>query len=298
MKAMRLKIALVAACVATVSLAAKMPLSDARAKIGSCIQSPSEMASTIKSLSAADQLTFLREVNEAIEKMPGSVEAKTARFLNINRAAVTSAGAGNRTKMIAEVFATVPPVALTVINERFASDLLNKDADPSRPVSDAQFKRIAENIMREVNARCASEENGAERSAFAVLMLVRASNDSIPGLADDLIATLPADAQNIARAEWVPSALGVNQVKDYEPILGNVDHDGKLPENRVVLRLAGPQLLESMLGDVVEGVPLINRSNDPFIDYGGGVRSSEFVPEPVVPVPSEPGGYQGQYIGF
>lgn len=290
---MRFRLAVLAACVASVSLAAKVSLSDARARIGECIQSTSALSATVKSLAPADQLSFLREVNEALGKMPGSAEAKAARFLNVNRAAVTAADAGNRTKMFAEVFATVPPEFLTIINERFASDLINKDADPSRPVSNAQFTRIAENIMREVNARCASEENGAERSAFAVLMLVRASNNSIPGLDETLIATLPAEAQNVARTEWMPAALGVNQTKDYGPILGNVDHYA-MPENRVVLRLAGPQLLESMLGDVVEGVPLVNRSNDPFI-VDSGVRADILVPMPIEPpAPVEPGGYQGQ----
>ena len=297
-----------ASFVASMALAAGLTLSEARSQISECIKDPAKMKQVVKGLSAADQLTFLAEVNEAISKMPGSNESKAASYLLANRAAVTAAAAGNKTAMIAETFATVPPEVLPVINERFAADLLNIDADPNVKYTNEQFTRIADNIMKKVNERCASAENGAVRSSFAIIMMVNACNNSIPGLAEHLIQSLPESAQNAARTEWIPAAVGQNQTKSYEPILGSADNIGDMVANNVVIRLVGPQLLESMLGDVVEGTPLINNSNRQDILPSGGVREEENQPqppanpteEPGLPTeedyPKEPGGYQDQLL--
>ncbi len=298
MKTGKIVTALAAATVAGLALAAKMPLPDARAQISACISNPAKMSETVKQLSAEDQVAFLSEVNEAISKMPGSNEAKAAKFLNVNRAAVSSAGKKNKKAVIAEVFATVPLEALTVINERFASDLLHMNADPSHKISPERFERIAQDVMKAVNARCASAENAAVRSTFAILMLIRASDNAIPGLADALVKTLPENVQNDARTEWLPAALGLNQPKTYEPLLGFADTTGDMLTNDVVIRLAGPQLLEALLGDLVEGTPMVNSSNDPDI-YGTGIREGEIAPQPPAhpeKEPREPGGYQGQTI--
>ncbi len=272
---------LTAVAVGSVS-AATLSLADARAQINDCINDSSKMSRTVKQLSADDQRTFLGEVNDAISKMPGSEESKTAKFLRVNRAAVTSASAGNRTKMFAEVFATVPPESLTVINERFAADLLNRGANAK--VTDAQFKKVSENIMSNVTSRCSGVENGAERSAFAALMLVRASNDTIPGLADSLANQLPAASQEAAKTSWIPEAMKGN----YDPILGNVDYKS-IPSNDVVLRLAGPQLLDAMLGDVIEDIPVVNKLVH-YEDHTVGVLETSLAVEP-----AEPDGYQGQW---
>lgn len=272
---------LTAVAVGSVS-AATLSLADARAQINDCINDSSKMSRTVKQLSADDQRAFLGEVNDAISKMPGSEESKTAKFLRVNRAAVTSASAGNRTKMFAEVFATVPPESLTVINERFAADLLNRSANAK--VTDAQFKKVSENIMSAVTSRCSGVENGAERSAFAALMLVRASNDTIPGLADSLATQLPAASQEAAKTSWIPEAMKGN----YDPILGNVDYKS-IPSNDVVLRLAGPQLLDAMLGDVIEDIPVVNKLVH-YEDHTVGVLETSLAIEP-----AEPDGYQGQW---
>lgn len=291
---------MLAVCFATfvvgAALSAGLSLSDARSQISACIKDPAKMKQVVKGLSPADQLTFLSEVNEAISKMPGSNESKAASYLLANRAAVTAASAGNKTAMIAETFATVPPEVLPVINERFAADLLNIDADPSTKYTNEQFTRIADSIMKAVNDRCASAENGAVRSAFAVIMMINACNKTIPDLAEHLIQTLPPEAQNEARNEWIPAAVGQNQPKTYEPILNGADNIGDMVANAVVNRLVGPQLLASMLGDVVEGTPMINNSNREDITPAIGKKESdlpEIQPAPYDPI-EEPGGYQGQ----
>jgi len=284
-----------------VAMAANISLSDARAKIGECIANPAKMASVIKQLSPADQIACLAEVNEAIAKMPGSNESKAAAFLEANRSAVRAAEPGNKTAMIAEVFATVPPEVLTIVNEHFATELLSRDNGVSKNVTDEQFTKTALNLMTKVNERCASAENGAARATFAILMLIRADNGKIADLAETLVKTLPETAQNAARTEWIPAAMGQSQEKTYLPLLGSADTVGEMAANAVVIRLVGPQLLESMLGDIVEGTPLINNSNRPDILYDVPVRETEDKTQAPVdparwpdPPVDEPGGYQGQ----
>ena len=53
-----------------------MSSADARGKIGDIISNPSTMTSVMKQLAAADQASFLADVNAAISKMPGSPEER------------------------------------------------------------------------------------------------------------------------------------------------------------------------------------------------------------------------------
>lgn len=278
-----------------------MSLAEARGQIGKCVSDPKTMTSVMKQLSAADQKAFLSEVNAAIEKMPSSNEQKSAAFLTVNRAALKGAAKGNLTALVAEVFATVPPEHLTIINERFASDLFSRTADPSKTYTDEQFTQIAKSLVKATNERTASMDNGAARSAFVALMMIRASNGTPSDLQETLVKDLPVAAQNAARNEWLPAALGQqNMAQSYEPILGGADAMGAMPENRVVIRLAGPQMLESMLGDIVEGTPLVNNSSkgEVFIAPPTGVDAIDNGNIPSSPVAieviEEAIGYQNQ----
>lgn len=274
-----------------------LPLAEARQKIDGVVDGSVSIASLIKQLSAEDQLTFLGDVNKAVSKMPASVEEKTAKHLNLNHAALKAVkGSGNVAALLAEVFATVPPEALTVINERFASDLFNRATDPKVTYTDAQFTDIALKIMETVNKRTAETDNASTRSAFAILMLLRASNGTPADLEDKLIATLPnADARELAKSEWIPSALGKDgRELGYEPILASADA-GRRPDFDFVLVIAGPQLLDSLLQDIggknVDGLSFM-RTRSPVLDaalnpleqqiptLGGDVLGAEILPEP------------------
>ena len=274
-----------------------LPLAEARQKIDGVVDGSESIASLIKQLSAEDQLTFLGDVNKAVSKMPASVEEKTAKHLNLNHAALKAVkGSGNVVALLAEVFATVPPEALTVINERFASDLFNRATDPKVTYTDAQFTDIALKIMETVNKRTAETDNASTRSAFAILMLLRASNGTPADLEDKLIATLPnADARELAKSEWIPSALGKDgRELGYEPILASADA-GRRPDFDFVLVIAGPQLLDSLLQDIggknVDGLSFM-RTRSPVLDaalnpleqqiptLGGDVLGAEILPEP------------------
>ena len=230
----------------------QISLAEARGRIDRAIENPKVMEVTMKGLSAEDQKQFLADVNKAICDMPGSVEEKTALFLNANSAALRSAAEGNMTTLVAEVFATVPPESLTVIAERFAIDLFNRDAGGAGKYTDQQFTQIATETMKAVNERTAETDNGSARSAFAIIMFIRASNSTIPELADALIDTLQHDdAKDMAKSEWIPSALGKDgRTQGYEPLLASADA-GRRPDTEFVLIIAGPQHLESVLGDLV-----------------------------------------------
>ena len=242
----------VVAVAAAVALNAQdgISLADARASIGDCIKTPSKMTETMKKLSAEDQKAFLGEVNEAIAAMPGSNESQAATFLNVNRAALKGAGKGNLATLVAEVFATVPPEFLPVISDSFASDLFNRSADPSVTYTDQQYIAIASNTMAKVSERMSDVDNGAARATFAAVMLVKASNSSPDGLVDALVSTLPADSQDAARNEWIPAATAAGDSQSYEPLLEAAAATGSAPSSAVVIRIAGPQLLDAMLGDL------------------------------------------------
>ena len=247
------------AALATLAGAQEMSLADASGKIGEAVSDPAVLTATVSQLSAADQVAFLAKVNEAIANMPGSSAEKAAAFLNANKAALKGAKPGNLAQLLAEVFATVPPEALTVLNESFASDLFNRASNPD--MSDAAFVALVQNTMKAISARNASSDNAAVRDTFAALMFLRASNGSPADLADTLVGDLPPASQEVAKREWIPSAMGVGQDQSYEPLLGAADADeAAAPE--LVLRVAGPQTLDAMLGDLstVNSTPVYDAS--------------------------------------
>ena len=226
-------------------------LARARAQIDKVIETPDLMKTVMAGLSAEEQKQFVADVNKAIGDMPASVEERTAKYLNVNHAAVVAAAKGNKATILAEVFATVPPESLTLLNERFATDLMNRSADPNITYTDEQYTKICLDLMEKINERTEETDNGSTRSAFAILMLVRASNGTPEDLADKLIDTLKHDdAKELAKNEWIPAALGKDgREQGYEPILASADA-GSRPDFAYVLVIAGPQYLESILHDI------------------------------------------------
>ena len=227
-----------------------LSLSDARAKVGDAIADPSVMAATTQQLSAEDQVKFLADVNAAIAKMPGSAETKAAAYLDANRAALKSAAKGNLPNLLAEVFATVPPEALTVLNESLAADSFNRSANPSVTYTDEQYVDLAKKTLEVIAKRNAEADDGAVRTGFAILMFTRASNGSPAGLADTLAAVLPEASQDVAKKEWFPAALAEGEDKSYDPML---ETDALLPNEQVVNRLAHARSLATLLDDLAVG---------------------------------------------
>jgi len=227
-----------------------LPLAEAKAQIGSIVADPVSITSVMRQLAPDDQASFLADVNAAISKMPGSNEEKAAKFLNVNKAALKGAAKGNLANLVAEVFATVPPEALTLISERFAADLFNRNADPTQSYSDEKYLEISTNLFARIQSRTEGTDDATVRNAFAIAMIVRASGDTSVDspLVDALVAMLPdGAARDEARNEWLPAALA--ESPDYEPMLAQADA-GQQPNPTLALQLSGPQLLDAMLQDV------------------------------------------------
>ncbi len=230
-----------------------MSSADARGKIGDIISNPSTMTSVMKQLAAADQASFLADVNAAISKMPGSPEEKTSKFVQVNSAALKGAQKGNLTALVAEVFATVPPESLTAINEQFAAGMFNRAADPSRTYTDDQYVDISTILLAKVQERNATADNAGVRNTFAILMLIRGSNGSPADLRDTLVGSLKdAETRSLAQNEWISPALGQGQEKTYDPMLGAADA-GSQPNLDMVLavslKIAGNALVADLASE-------------------------------------------------
>ena len=293
----------VGACVALAATAQDkvVALAEARAGIGDVISKPAQMTVVMKRLSAADQTSFLAEVNSAIAKMPASNEEKTAKFLDVNAAALKGAKKGNLANLLAEVFATVPPESLTVVNERFAADLFNRSANPTRTITDAQFTDIAKNLFKKVQERNGTSDEAAVRNTFAILMLLRASNGTPQSLRDTLVAEMTdAEARKLAQDEWISPAMGLGQDKTYDPMLG-ASAAGSAPSPEVVLQLANAQSMQSLLADfnaAPESVPAKAQAEGSASLSFISVVSSTFTDPEGVGLFRVPRGYDGQTTGY
>ena len=227
-----------------------MSSADARGKIGDIISDPASMTSVMKQLAAADQASFLADVNAAISKMPGSPEEKASKFVAVNSAALKGAQKGNLTTLVAEVFATVPPESLTAINESLASGMFNRKADPSKTYTDDQYVEISTNLLAVVQERNATADNAGVRNTFAILMFIRGSNGSPADLRDTLVGSLnDAETRSLAQNEWISPALGQGQEKTYDPMLGAADA-GKQPDLNMLVIPPFSSSADALLSDL------------------------------------------------
>lgn len=222
----------------------------ARADISKIIENPDTMTEVIKTLSAEEQVKFLAEVNAAITELPGSPEQKAAKFVSVDRAALKGAKEGNMRAMVAEIFASVPPEHLTVIADRYSQDLFNRAADPKVTYTDSQYTELAAEILQTVEDRLVDVDHHEVRGTMAAIMLIKASNSNAEQLTDTLVAKLPESVRQVAKEEWIPSALGSDgRTASYEPLLAAADA-GRRPDPAMIIVVNGPQLMDTMLADL------------------------------------------------
>lgn len=238
----------VLSALASLAVFAAMPRSEWHAKVGECALDPVVLKATISQLSSEDKAAFLAEVNEAISKMPGSVDVKAAQFLIANRAAVAGAGSADRGAVLAEVFATVPPESLTVINEEFAKNEFSRPAT----MDDTQYTNIVASAMSRIVQRCASAESGAVRAAMAGLMFVRAAGTAADATQALVADSMPVDSKKDVKDSWYPAALGKDQAASYDPMLATAQA-GEEPDHMTVISIYSAQIVESMLADLQAG---------------------------------------------
>lgn len=227
-----------------------LSLTDARSSIAEAISSPAKMQATVAQMSAEDQCKFLAEVNAAVAKMPGSPADRVAKFVEVSRAALKGAQKGNVAAMVAETFATVAPEALPAICESLSQDMLNRASDPRMALTDTQFEKIAVDLLKKINERTATEENGVGRSAFAVTMMMKASNGTSEELLDKLVETLPEGSHDMVKQDLVKPVLNAgDSMSAYEPLLAATDA-GRRPDLAMALPITGVQFHDSVLADM------------------------------------------------
>ncbi len=246
------KLLMIVAAMALTGAAMAMTLQAAKGQIPGVVANPAKMAEIMKDLTEDDQIEFLALVNAAIAELNGSANEISALYLAVNEAALRSHGKGNLQSLLATTFATVPPEHLTVLNERIAADLFNRNADPTRPVSDADFTALAREAMQTIAARASDTDEDAVRTTFAILMFVRASGGSPADLRQTLAESIsdPA-ARQLALNEWIPPALGENgREPTYDPMLGASDASLEVPDVDNVLVIANSQEMVPLLSDL------------------------------------------------
>lgn len=249
---------------------ANMSLANARSNIDKVIANPSEMKSVMQQLSAEDQVQFLADVNKAIAEMPASPEEVSAKYINVDKAALEGAAKGNVSALIAETFATVPPEHLSVLSEQFSKDVFDRNNVGGAKYSDADFAKVATNLLKKIATRTAETDNGSPRAALAIVMLAEASHGAPADLVDQLIEQLADDdAKDLARDEWIPQALGKNgDEKSVESILAAADA-GRRPDFAFALVVAGPQyplaILQDIYGKNTDSKSFIN-ARSPLLD--------------------------------
>ena len=247
---MMVALVLVSALAVAQETSSKISLADARSQIDKVLSSAEQMKATMKKLSAEDQKSFLAEVNKAISEMPGSTEEKTALFLTMNLAAVSSAEKGNSAALLAETFATVPPESLPVISEVFSDKLLNRTEGSNAAFNDAQYEKIAVETIGAVSERCEETDNGTARTTFAILMFLRASPGTAETLENSLVNVFKNDDSKEVARECLEAALGKNgREQTYEPLLAAADA-GRRPDAQAVLVIAGLQYSTAVIADL------------------------------------------------
>ncbi len=239
-----------ALCVMPFAASAELSKAEWQAKIGDCANDPAAMKATISQIPASEQAEFAGKVNDAIGKMPGTPESKAAAFYAANKAAVS--GASDKKSVLAEVFATVPVEYLTEINERFATELFSRTANPEgKPINDADFTALATNTLAAVNSRCESAKDAGVRQTFAALLFIRASGGSPEGLADTLISQMTDSQAKESAGSWISEAMGSDgKAASYDSMLAATDAGiDSEPDHSVVLQMTGPAEVTGSLID-------------------------------------------------
>ena len=116
---------------------------------------------------------------------------------------------------------------------------------------------FAVETLKAIVRRCDSADSSSVRDTFGLLMLVRASNGTPDTLTDRLLQEIPEEDRKAAQEEWIPAALGRDgHEKSYEQILSAADAEAE-PNLDIIIKIYGPQQIDTLVADLVEGVPTL-----------------------------------------
>lgn len=183
-----------------------------------------------KGLSADERILFVRSMNAMLPTFPAAThESLVETTYRLNRDFIKSTPAVDRRRVLAEVYATVPDYALPALTDGLSSKVFNR-ASMGFKKDDDSFQNFALSAMLGIYRRCQGDNgqmlSNQRRIAFAVIMFLKASEGDPEDLLDQLIAFVPEVARDLARDEWIPSAMGADGRKPtYEPIMNVSTND-------------------------------------------------------------------------
>ena len=212
-------------------------------------RAPNALASALAGLAGEDQVDFVATVNRSLAKDGKPFDDRRMQTLyRVNRDAVRGVTGAERKAVLAEVFATVPRVCLPMIADRFAADLFSRKAGGFGDRGDS-FVEFASAALMRISLRCrTADDYPGTRSAFAVIMFLKASEGEPADLRESFMMYIHPGTHRIAREEWIPAALGDDgKPPTYAPII-KAGIRGEEPDHRISLPQGAPEELNRLVG--------------------------------------------------
>ena len=228
-----IKAGLLAVC--AVSLASAAPTTETKEKTAE--------------VAGGDPVEFVATVNRSYAKSDEPLDDRRKETLyGVNRDAVRGAKGADQKVVLAEVFATVPKDCLPMITDRFAAEIFSRKAS-GLDKDDESFVDFASSALMKISGRLrTADDYPGTRSAFAVIMFLKASEGKPSSLREDLMVYVLSGSHKIAREEWIPAALGDDgKAPTYAPIM-EAGIRGEEPNHRLVLSMGAPEELNRMVG--------------------------------------------------
>ena len=230
------------------------------------VQSRNAFSDAFSGLAGDDQAEFIATVNRSLADPDKPLDDRQMQTLyRVNRDAVRGAPPAARKTVLAEVFATVPRVCLPMITERFATELFSRKAAGFK-ADDDSFVEFASAALMRISLRCRTADDfPGTRTAYAVIMFLKASEGKPAGLREDFMIYVHSGTHEIARKEWIPAALGDGgRQPTLEPII-EAGIKGEEPGHKIghpqapieeLHRLVGADLRVSQTWDLSAPYPL------------------------------------------
>ena len=230
------------------------------------IQARNAFSDAFSELAGGDQAEFIATVNRSLADRSEPLDEHRIKTLyRINRDAVRGAPATDRKTVLAEVFATLPIACMPLLVERFSKELFSRKAAGFKE-NDDSFVEFASAALMRISLRCRTADDfPGTRTAYAVIMFLKASEGKPAGLREDFMIYVHSGTHEIARKEWIPAALGDGgRQPTLEPII-EAGIKGEEPGHKIghpqapieeLHRLVGADLRVSQTWDLSAPYPL------------------------------------------
>lgn len=213
------------------------------------VQSRNAFSGAFSEMAGGDQAEFIATVNRSLADPDKPLDDRQIKTLySVNRDAVRGAPAADRKTVLAEVFATVPRACLPTIADRFAAELFSRKAAGFGD-SDDSFVEFASAALMRISLRCRTADDfPGTRTAYAVIMFLKASEGRPASLREDFMMYIHSGTHRIAREEWIPAALGDGgRPPTYAPMI-EAGIKGEEPRHKIAFPQGPPEELNRLVG--------------------------------------------------